>query len=420
MRLAMAQNPAVQASAAAENGAAERVAQARAGYFPDVDYSESLQWGNNPVYVFGALLGQHRFSSGNFAIGSLNRPDALTNFASQLTVNQTLFDGNKTRNRLQSAYLARGMASEQNRQSRMDVLLEAVEAYYAAAVAQENQRVAEESYRTAQADLDRAQSLRDAGMTTDADVLALRVHLGEVEDQRIRAQNNAQVARARLNDVLAVPLGNEYALSTPLRPAPVSATKLDEYEKQALQQRPEAKQSEMAVTLAETDTRLARAALLPELTVHGLFETNRQTFASRGGSDWTAGATLRLNLFHGFADRSRIAESLFLKTQREQERQRTQSALRLQVRQSFLDLQSAASRLDTAQSAIAEAEEDHRIVANRYEAGLSTVTDLLRSETAVSAAKFRYLAATFDQRIAAARLERAAGTLNPSSDVLKP
>ena len=85
VQLALAQNPSVRASAAAERGAAERLVQARASYLPEVNYSESIQRGNNPVYVFGTLLEQHRFGSGNFALDSLNRPDALTNFSSQLS-----------------------------------------------------------------------------------------------------------------------------------------------------------------------------------------------------------------------------------------------------------------------------------------------------------------------------------------------
>ena len=176
----------------------------------------------------------------------------------------------------------------------------------------------------------------------------------------------------------------------------------------------------MAVKLAEVDSKLAHAAMLPEVTVHGAFEVNRRTFATQGGGDWMAGASLRLNLFHGFADRSHIAETFFAKTQREQEWLKTQSALRLQVRQSYLDLQAGGSRIEAARSAVALAGENHRIMANRYEAQLTTVTELLRSQAALSAVKLRYLAAVFDQRIAAVRLERAAGSLNSSSDVLKP
>jgi outer membrane protein TolC len=50
---------------------------------------------------------------------------------------------------------------------------------------------------------------------------------------------------------------------------------------------------------------------------------------------------------------------------------------------------------------------------------MSNVTDLLRTETALLEAQTRQLAAVHDQRIAAAALEMAAGTLTADSEVLK-
>ena len=66
-----------------------------------------------------------------------------------------------------------------------------------------------------------------------------------------------------------------------------------------------------------------------------------------------------------------------------------------------------------------QAEESLRITQNRYEAGFNNVTDLLRTETALLEAQTRQLAAVHDQRIAAAALELAAGTLTADSEVLK-
>jgi outer membrane protein TolC len=81
-------------------------------------------------------------------------------------------------------------------------------------------------------------------------------------------------------------------------------------------------------------------------------------------------------------------------------------------------LRAAQQRIESARAAQAEAEESLRISQNRYEAGLSTVTDLLRVETALLETRTRYLAAVHDQRIAAAMLELAAGTLTADSEVL--
>ena len=71
-----------------------------------------------------------------------------------------------------------------------------------------------------------------------------------------------------------------------------------------------------------------------------------------------------------------------------------------------------------AQAAVSMAEESLRITKNRYENGLSNVTDLLRTEVALLESKNRYLAAVYDQRLAATGLELAAGILTPQSAVL--
>jgi outer membrane protein TolC len=94
------------------------------------------------------------------------------------------------------------------------------------------------------------------------------------------------------------------------------------------------------------------------------------------------------------------------------------SALRLQVRRSYADLRGAEQRIEVARAAVAEAEESLRITQNRYEAGMSNVTDLLRNETAALESHTRYLAAVHDQRVAAVMVEFAAGRLAADSEVL--
>jgi outer membrane protein TolC len=420
IQMALERNPGLRASDAAQSGAGERVRAARASYYPSLDYSESVQRGNNPVYVFGSLLEQHRFQASNFDLDSLNRPDALTNFSSQLTLEQRVFDGNQTHHRLRSAELGLEMTREQKRQAQMDLLAAVAEAYYAAALAAENQRVAGEALATAEADLERALSLRQAGMTTDADVLSLRVSRSEAQERLIRAENDVALARARLDHLMGVPLESVYVLSDALRPAPPVSGEMLPLETQALEHRPEASQAELALALARAQHQLARAAFLPEISVVGSFEANRQGFVANGGTNWMAGATLQWNLFRGQADRARLAETSFLEAQREQEQNQISSALRLEVRQAYLSLQAANRRMDVGEAAIAQAEESHRITANRYQAGLANSTELLRSQTALTEAKTRYLAAVFDQRVASVRLARATGTLNPSSEALQP
>src|SRR5512134_4053549 len=77
-------------AAVAEREAEQRTTQARAGYLPKVDVSETWQRGNQPVFAFSSLLSQRRFTADAFAIDALNHPPAIDNFRAGLTIEQPL------------------------------------------------------------------------------------------------------------------------------------------------------------------------------------------------------------------------------------------------------------------------------------------------------------------------------------------
>jgi outer membrane protein TolC len=255
-------------------------------------------------------------------------------------------------------------------------------------------------------------------MSTDADVLSIRVHLAAVTEQRVNASANLDVARAALNAALGLPMDTAHELTTTLKPADIDDLPLEAWERSAAGERPEAHESRLAAHIAATKLAAARSALLPQVSVHAAFEADRQTFATRGGANWLVAVSMRINLFNGYADKQRISEAAELMERSKSEQRSTDSALCLQVRRAYASLRSAEQRIEAAKASVAESEESLRIVQNRYEAGMSNVTELLRNETAVLETRTRYLAAVHDQRIAAAMLELSAGRLTPDSQVL--
>ena len=418
VRLALDENKALAATAAAVEASAARIDQARSGRLPKLNYSESYARSDNPVFVFSSLLTQHQFGLQNFNIGPLNRPDSLNNFQSQLTVDQVLYDAGQTRNAVQSAGLSKRMTEEEQRRTEMQVIAGVTRAYYGAVLAAESLRTAEQALRSAEADLKRAESVRAAGMSTDVDVLSIRVHLAAVNEQRIQRAADLDVAKSALNDVLGLPLDANHTLTTALSPLDLPDLTLASLERDASTTRPEARQTHLAADLAKTQADAARSALLPQVVFHAGFEADRQQFIHKGGANWLASIGLHWNLFNGFGDKARIEESSHWLEHAHADEQRVDSAVRLEVRRAWADLRAAGQRIEVAKASVAEAEESLRITQNRYEAGMSNVTDLLRNETAVLESRTRYLAAVHDQRIAAAALELAAGQLSPDSEVL--
>ena len=418
VQLALHQNQAIAAANAGVRASESRAEEARSGRLPKVNYSESWTRGDNPVFVFGSLLTQHQFGPSNFDIGTLNRPGSMNDFQSVLSVDQPLYDAGQTRNAMKSAGLSRQMTLEEQRHIHMQVIAGVVKAYYGAVLAADSLKAAEQALRSAEADLQQAESVRAAGMSTDVDVLSIRVHVAAVTEQRIQRAADLDVARSALNDALGLPLDTRHTLSSALRPLDLPDFELASLEQGAANTRPEVRESHLAADLAKIQADSAHSALLPQVGFHAAFDADRRQFFNQGGANWLASVGLRWNIFNGNGDKARIEESNHYIERAHADEARVDSAVKLEVRRAWADLRAATERIEVAKAAVAEAEESLRITQNRYQAGMSNVTDLLRNETAVLESRTRFLAAVHDQRIAATMLELAAGRLSPDSEVL--
>ena len=419
VRLALSQNKAIEAANAGVDKGIAGIAEARSGLLPKVNYSESWARSDNPVFVFSSLLTQHQFGAENFQIGPLNRPDFLNNFQSLISAEQPLYDAGRTKRATRSAEIARDLAREDVRRSEFDVIAQTAKVYYDAQLESQQVQSLAEAMRSAEADLARAETRRTAGMATDVDVLSIRVHVSAVREQQILHGANLDVARAALNDAIGLPLDTQRSLATPLAVLNVPMNLLSELEESGATKRPETREATLASALAANQSAEAKANLfLPKVDLHGAFEADRQRFYDRGGANWLVSIGLRWNLFNGSADRAKIQESVAAERRSKADQQRAESAIRLQVRRAWADLQAAQQRIESASASVAEARESLRISQNRYEAGLSTVTDLLRNESALTETQTRYLTAIHDQRVAAVMLEWAAGTLAADAEAL--
>ncbi len=416
-QLALQKHPALQAESARIDAAAQRVEQARAGRLPKVQYMESYQRSDNPVFVFSSLLTQRRFN--DFRIESLNHPDSVNNFQSRLMAEQPIYDAGVTRKQVALAETQKKMTAEERRGLEMQLTAGVARAYYGALLAEQSLLVAREAVRSAEADVQRAETIRAAGLSTDADVLSIKVHLAAMREQEIRRRSDLEVARAALNDLLGLPLDTPHNLTTTLSPLPAQGRDRESYEKSARSERADLRQATLGIEMAGTQSSLARASYLPQVSLMGVLEADRNKFVTQGGGNWLAGVSLKWNVFNGYADRARIQEATLLSRAAAAQKQQLESNASLEVRRAMAERNAASERITVAEASIQQAEESLRIVRNRYESGLSTVTELLRNQVALLESRFRRLAAVHDQRTAATMLELAAGTLTPDSEVLR-
>ncbi|HEV2387391.1 MAG TPA: TolC family protein [Candidatus Acidoferrales bacterium] len=416
--LALKQNPALEASEDQARASRARVGEARAAWFPRVDVSQGFTRGNNPVYVFGTLLTQRQFNAADFNLSRLNAPTPLDNFQSQIAGQMSLFDSGRTHLREAGARKMATAADYSTEQDRQDLILRVVRAYYGAITAREELEAADKALASAQSNETRVGTMEKAGLVVSSDLLSAQVFRAQMEDREIRARNGWEVARLNLGRELGLAAGAMPQLGGQLeQPRPLEGG-IDEWDKTALAERPALRAAELQRQAATANRQLARADFGPQIAVFANVERDARTLAGPSGTNWTAGAKLDLNLFAGGANRARLAEAVAEKQQAEHQLEWLRSGIELEVRQAYLDAQAAAQRAAASRDAASQAEESLRIIQNRYQAGLVTITELLRAQSAQLDARTGYLAALYDWRVARAQLERAAGRLTVQSSLL--
>ncbi|HEX5215989.1 MAG TPA: TolC family protein [Vicinamibacterales bacterium] len=404
---ARAQNPEAGRRAAEEREAAQRLVQARAGYWPKVDLAESWQRGNQPVFVFSSLLAQRQFSAADFALDALNHPAAIDNFRTDVIVEQSLFDA-ATKGSVAAAGIGHEVATATRAMVSRDLAVSVTEAYGRVLVAAGTRRSADASVATALADRELAANRRDAGLATDADVLQIDVHLARAREQQIVTASEEQIARARLNQVIGAPLDEVFVLEPAGDVAGIEVSDLAALETEALENRADVRIAALQEDLAGANAAAARAAFFPQVSARGGWEFNGGAWNSRSSS-WVVGALARVNLFRGFADKARLAEAREETTRRAIERADVQTAARLDVRIALARLEAARAREAVGRDAVTQARESQRIIRDRYEAGLTDVTSLLRSAEAVVNAEVQQVSAQVAVLTETAALRRALG-----------
>lgn len=407
VRRTVERNPAIAASKASEDLAAAGVEQARSGWLPRLEYVEAWQRSNQPVFVFGSLLAQSRFGTSNFALDALNHPDPVSNLRGALTVEQSIADLAQPA-RVRASVAMRDTAALGTASLRRDLALGATRAYGQVLIAATARRAAHSAVDAAEEDRVRADHRREAGLATDADVLAFDVHAASMKARLAQAAADETIARAALNDLMGVPLQTAYAFDDVAAPSPSLVPDIAALEREALEKRELARQATLGERAAAAQHDIARAAFLPRVGFQGGYEFDGADWSGRERW-WLAGIEVRWNLFNGFGDRARLAAAKAGIAQARAGRERIESGIRLEVRSAAARLTAAIAREETGRAAVAQAREAQRIVRERYEAGMAGVTDLLRAANAFYEAELQHRAASVDVFISDKTLQSVVG-----------
>ena len=153
----------------------------------------------------------------------------------------------------------------------------------------------------------------------------------------------------------------------------------------------------------------AKREYLPRLDLFGNYGLSGKDLSS-GSSDYAFGASLTFNLFDPGRS-ARIGKARAAESMAAAEQEHLANQIRLEVARAYQQHVSARERLVVAGQAIDQASETLRIIQNRYREGLTTITEVLRAETALVRARLNLVAARYDHYVSYAHVLLSVGKL---------
>jgi outer membrane protein TolC len=404
------QNPSLRATRAGVAEAQARITEARAGFWPRISFSETWQRGDQPVFVFSSLLSARRFAAENFVVDALNHPDPIGFFRTSVGVEQVVFDGGRQRAAATSAHAGGEVAALVLEERAAHLALTATQTFGRLLSSQAARQAAQSGLDSALADLALAERRRDAGMATEADVLALAVHAADLRQRVIQADGDAAVGRAELNRLMGHAVDRDIRVAEPRvgSTLAVDPSALASLLAEAEAARPEVARAALAERLADIGRRQARAGLLPQVVAQAAFDVSGTRFGDRAAA-WLVGGELRWTFSTGGAELARLKIAAESAARARAERDDARAAIHVEVVAAVRTLEAARARESAGRAAVEMAGESQRMIRDRFDAGLATVNDVLRAATAVLDAETNRTAALVGVITGEGHLRRALG-----------
>jgi len=128
-------------------------------------------------------------------------------------------------------------------------------------------------------------------------------------------------------------------------------------------------------------------------------------------TSWTIGVNVSWQLFDGGKARAEHAAALAQADAVGRRLEDFEAGMKLEVRQRLFDLDSGRAALAASAEAVTAAAEAHRVVLERFRAGVATSTDVLDAHVAFREAELERTRLAVSLRLAETRLLRTMGAL---------
>jgi outer membrane protein TolC len=261
---------------------------------------------------------------------------------------------------------------------------------------------------TAQVLYDLAVDQKTAGVVSGIEVLRAQVELQAQQQRLIVAEDQHAKDKLALARAIGLPLGQEFALTDSMAFIPMLEMSLDDTVQRAYRERPDYQSAQARVRAAELDRKATKARRLPTVDFTADYGVIGQRPWDSHGT-FNVSSVLRIPLFQGGSVRASEMQAEAALRQRQAELEDLRARIYYDIQNAFLDLKSAADRVQVAQSAIKLAEEQVRQSQDRFGAGVTNNVEVIQAQEALATASENHIASLQAHSAAKLALARAIG-----------
>jgi outer membrane protein TolC len=310
--------------------------------------------------------------------------------------------------RYNQADLGADIAQLQTQRAYQTVANEVAIAYYQVLRSRSLRRIARESVRRAEDDLDVAKKLAKGGVVEREKVLRAEVALAQAQRALDVSEEAEAIAVAALN--LAIGLNASLATGvTDVADIPPFNLGLADCLQAALSRR-EFQVARKSVQVAQVGARVAGADFAPRIVAEGYLNDFQQS-SPRGHADLALGfIKLEWGVFEGGkrVAELRVADSRIRETIAQADS--IADTIAFQVNQTYRQMVAARKGIDRSRPAVAQARETYRLVVARSRQGDATPAELTEAEAGLTRAEQDYANSVYDYLTAIDRLQYAMGS----------
>lgn len=329
---------------------------------------------------------------------------------SGMVVRQPLYTGGRLSAAYRASQHSRSARAEQARSVEHEIGFQVTRAYRAAQVTAEFQKVAAEAVSLLETHEHDVAILVREGANPEIDLLRTRTELANARKDLNAANNTADLALSGLKNLVGISLEEPVILTETFDRPSGAPEDLAALTQRALSQRAELSALRSGLEAARQAVRAARGEYLPTVAAGGRYEYMKGDIRDlTGGLHWTLGVNVEMPLWNWGETRAKVKKAESEAEQAAIQLRKTEDAIRLEVRQAFLDLERAQKDIEAARAALTTAEESFRLARASYRAGEGTNTEVLDASTALSRARANHAQALFDYDVALAASRRATG-----------